>query len=166
MQLSAKLESLPTRFSAHPSGLNASPAWAPGVLAWLPVQWVAPLRFHDRAHIAPRHVAAVSLAAAAQPGAALAHTAPASLLDPEETPVLVCQWGTDDVDLLGLSKVDLSATTALPDAASGARPTIPSKTSPSCWPCGVPVPTAGKSRNRRTSPSATAGRRQKPSIRS
>jgi DNA polymerase-3 subunit alpha len=135
VRVAGQLEGLPRRFGAHPSAFTFS-FYGPGALDWLPAHWVsagAPGR--RRAFGASRHLAVIAEERAQT--ASLAHQAPpasnlqsaawpldrdpaapaAGDLSDTGGPVIALQWTKDDLEALGLARLDISSTAAM--ATSG-----------------------------------------------
>jgi DNA polymerase-3 subunit alpha len=137
VQVAAALESLPRRFRAHPTALAFDPAGGPGLLRWLPAQWVGedarrpdrrfPALLDDPARAALAHPAGAPLAAAFgavedEPDGDAGGALPTPS-GPSEQPTLACQWSRDDFELLGISKVDVSASASVGIETRGGGPT-------------------------------------------
>src|SRR5262249_25839191 len=132
VRVAGQLEGLPHRYGAHPSAYTFS-FYGPGALAWLPVQWVAGGRpGRRRAFGAARHLAVV--AGEGAQAASLAHqTALAANLqagpgqvdelESEDAgatdlveiggPVIALQLTKDDLEALGLVRLDISPSAAM-----------------------------------------------------
>jgi DNA polymerase-3 subunit alpha len=131
VRVAGQLEGLPHRYGAHPSAYTFS-FYGPGVLAWLPAQWVSDGRpGRRRAFGAARHLAVVAEERAQV--ASLAHqtAVPANLqsgpaqvddldgdaigADLVETggAVMALQFSKDDLEALGLVRLDITPSAAL-----------------------------------------------------
>ena len=138
VRVAGQLEGLPHRYGAHPSAYTFS-FHGPSALDWLPAQWVSDGRpGRRRAFGAARHLAVV--ADERVQTAALAHQAAppanaqsaiqgdveddpsgaASGMNPADRsgPVIALQWTKDDLEALGLVRLDISPTAAMPTSAS------------------------------------------------
>jgi DNA polymerase-3 subunit alpha len=133
VRVAGQLEGLPHRYGAHPSAYTFS-FYGPGVLAWLPAQWVSDGRpGRRRAFGAARHLAVV--AGERAQAASLAHqtAVPSNLqagptlvveepdgdvagaTDPVDTggAVMALQLTKDDLEALGLVRLDISPSAAM-----------------------------------------------------
>jgi DNA polymerase III alpha subunit len=131
VRVAGQLEGLPHRYGAHPSAYTFS-FYGPGVLAWLPAQWVSDGRPGRRRMFgAARHLAVVTEERAQ--AASLAHqtAVPANLqagpaqvdeqdgdvagADLVETggAVMALQFSKDDLEALGLVRLDISPSAAM-----------------------------------------------------
>jgi len=144
VRVAGQLEGLPHRYGAHPSAYTFS-FYGPGALAWLPAQWVSAGRPGQRRGFgAARHLAVVAQERAQAAG--LAHQAavpanvqaPAGPLNPESDadgesrgssdltdnggPVIALQFDKQDLESLGLERLDIS-----PSAAMATASTLPFK---------------------------------------
>ena len=138
VRVAGQLEGLPHRYGAHPSAYTFS-FHGPSALDWLPAQWVSDGRpGRRRAFGAARHLAVVAEERAQT--AALAHQAAppantqsavqvdvdadpsgaAATMNPADVggPVIALQWTKDDLEALGLVRLDISPTAAMPTSAS------------------------------------------------
>ena len=130
VRVAGRLEGLPHRYGAHPSAYTFS-FYGPGALDWLPAHWVsagAPGR--RRAFGVARHLAVVAedraqVATLAHQSAVASNTQSADWsLDAEGAaaagdltesggPVLALQWTKDDLEALGLVRLDISPSAAM-----------------------------------------------------
>src|SRR5262249_60243743 len=138
VRLAGQLEGLPHRYGAHPSAYTFS-FYGPGALAWLPVQRGADGRpGRRRAFGAARHLAVVAQERAQ--AASLAHQSAvaanlqagpgqvdelegedAGATDLVETggPVIALQLTKDDLEALGLVRLDISPSVARTATSAG-----------------------------------------------
>jgi hypothetical protein len=132
VRVAGQLEGLPYRFGAHPSAYTFS-FYGPGALAWLPAQWVGDGHFgRRRAFGSARHLAVVAeervqVATLAHQMAVPANeqVAPTQMDDTDSDtpgvtdpvanggPVIVLQFTKDDLEALGLVRLDISPSSAM-----------------------------------------------------
>jgi len=139
VRVAGQLEGLPHRYGAHPSACTFS-FHGPSTLEWLPAQWVSDGRpGRRRAFGAARHLAVVAdermqTAALAHQRAfpAIAHSSvqvdvqvepeggPPGMNLPAEGggPVIALAWTKDELEALGLVRLDISPTAAMPTGSS------------------------------------------------
>ncbi len=149
VQVAGRLEGLPHRYGAHPSAYTFS-FYGPGALDWLPAQWVsAGSPGKRRTFGAARHLAVVAEARAE--AASLAHPAalasnlqsPAWPLDRDGDaaatgdlidgggPLIALQWTKDDLEALGLVRLDISP--SAPMATVGVEVQMDDATQAAAW---------------------------------
>ncbi len=149
VHVAGRLEGLPQRYGTHPSAFTFS-FYGPGALDWLPAQWVsggAPGK--RRVFGAARHLAVVAEERAA--AATLAHPparasnlqSPAWPLDRDGDaaaagdltdsggPVIALQWTKDDLEALGLARLDISP--SAPMATVGIEADFDAATQAAAW---------------------------------
>ncbi|MBV9323914.1 MAG: DNA polymerase III subunit alpha [Chloroflexi bacterium] len=144
VRVAGRLEGLPHRYGAHPSAYTFS-FYGPSALAWLPAQWVSDGRpgrrrvFGTARHLAmvpdERAQAAGLAHQTALPANFQAATPPVDELDEDAavvdvgdagSPVLALQLTKDDLESLGLVRLDISPSSAMAtasrDAADASEP--------------------------------------------
>jgi hypothetical protein len=143
VRIAGRLEGLPHRNGAHPSAYTFS-FYGPGALDWLPAQWVsAGSPGRRRSFGAARHLAVVAeeraqvatlahqsalatnVQSAAWPIDADSDAAAAGDLTDSGGPVIALQWTKDDLEALGLVRLDISASAAMATVGIAADPDEP-----------------------------------------
>ena len=131
IRIAGRLEGLPQRYGTHPSAYTFS-FYGPGTLDWLPAHWVsAGTPGRRRAFGVVRHLAVVAeeraqAATLAHPSALASNVqSAAESLDRDADaaaagdfsdsggPVIALQWTKDDLEALGLVRLDISPSAAM-----------------------------------------------------